>query len=132
MSLALKRLAQKIQQEDFPAFQADIRTITGYEPVVEVLWDSFTEHTNEYPLNRLVSPVMRDIKTALAGICKDEFGRSALQAGLDRIRIDCTDNKDEFAFRFDNKELYLKAQLVNSVMHAPTAAVIREVIEGRL
>jgi hypothetical protein len=131
MSLELKRLAHKVQNEDFPAFQTELQQLLGYAPSVEVAWDTFTAH-DAYPLTRLTGVVFKDLKNALSQVAKDDFGKQALQAGLTAIHLENTDDKEQYALKFEDKTLFLRAQLTQSTMHAPTAAVVRDLIEKNL
>jgi hypothetical protein len=131
MGLQEKRLAQQIQQNELPAFQAEIKQITGMEPKIEILWDTFIAY-DTYPLSRQTGSVFRDIKNAFEGICKDDFGKEALNGNLDTIKIENTDNADNYACTYEHKVLYIKAQLVQGVYHTPSYSDIQEMIEKKL
>ena len=131
MGLQEKRLAQTIQQKELPEFQAELHTITGFEPQVEILWDTFIAY-DTYPLSRLTGSLFREITQALASICTDDLGKSLLKANLTTIRLENTDDEEKVVTSFEDKILYIKAQLVQGVYHMPGSSQIQELIEKKL
>ncbi|MFM9946418.1 MAG: hypothetical protein ACKV1O_00615 [Saprospiraceae bacterium] len=131
MGLAEKRLAQQVQQNDVPKFQEQLKTTLGYEPALEILWDTFTAY-DSYPLSRLTGVVFRDLNNGLKDIAKDDLGKEALKEAIASIKFENTDDPDATVYSLKNKELYMKLQLAGQNMKAPTAAQFRDWLEKQL
>jgi hypothetical protein len=131
MGLVEKRLARQLQETAVPQFEAELKSITGFEPKVEILWDTFIAY-DEYPLTRLEGSLLPEILTALRSICQDDLGREALQANLERIRLENTDDENGVDIRFADKELYIKVQLAGGVYRMHSAEQMQRLLERAL
>jgi hypothetical protein len=114
MGLTEKRLAKEIQDNDLPTFVSAVQQVTGFEPKVEIDWDSFTAY-DSYPLTRLRDDLLPEILTAIQNICVDDMGKEALKAAMTTIRLENTDDREQVELQFADKVLYQKAQLAGSV-----------------
>ncbi len=131
MGLAEKRLAKQIQEQDVPAFQSEIRNLTGFEPQLEILWDTFTAF-DEYPLTRLQNSILPDLIEVFQSICRDDLGKEALAGALKTIRLENTDNPDGVTLTFEGGVLYHKMQLAGDTYSRYSVAQIIQLLEQAL
>jgi hypothetical protein len=110
MGLAEKRLAKHIQEQVLPGFMAELGALAGFEPLLDIDWESFTAY-DEYPLSRLEGDILPGLLAAFKSICRDELGREALKASLKRIRLENSDDPDRVELRFAEGELFHRMQL---------------------
>lgn len=108
MGLAERRLAEAIKNEQYPEFEKAIHTSAGYPIAMNMDWDSFTAF-DEYPLKRLIN-YFEEIKTAIADICRDEMGKSALKEKLQTIQLKNSDNSDDVRMVLENNTFSLVVQ----------------------
>lgn len=113
MGLAEKRLAKRLQDEVIPAFQAELNAIVGYEPTLEIDWDTFTAF-DEYPMTRLEGSVLPQLIEVAKSICRDDMGKEALKGAMQKIHLVNTDNDNDVELRFAEGVLYHKMQLAGS------------------
>jgi hypothetical protein len=131
MTLQEKRLIAGIEATQLPQFKNQLQATLGFEPSVEINWDSFAG-TDEYPFSRLHGVLFRDLVNGLRDIAKDQFGKDALKAVINRIHIENTSAPNATEYRLADGELYLKVQLAGSMMKSPTAAQFRDWLEKQL
>ncbi|HMN88508.1 MAG TPA: hypothetical protein PKD70_02300 [Saprospiraceae bacterium] len=131
MGLAEKRLAKQIQEQDIPAFQSEIRNLTGFEPQLEILWDTFTAF-DEYPLTRLQNDILPGLVEVLQSICRDDMGKEALAGTLNTIRLENTDDSDRVTLTFEAGVLFHKMQLAGDTYSRYSVAQIIELLEQTL
>ncbi|MFM9951946.1 MAG: hypothetical protein ACKV1O_28710 [Saprospiraceae bacterium] len=110
MGLQEKRLAKNIQDNVLPGFIAELTAIGGFEPSLEINWETFIAY-DEYPLTRLEGDVLPGLLEVFKSICRDDMGREALQSALKTIRLENTDDESAVELRFADSELYHKMQL---------------------
>ncbi len=131
MTLQEKRLIAGIEENQLPQFKSQLQATLGFEPTVDINWDTFIG-ADEFPFSRLHGVLFRDLVNGLRDIAKDQFGKEALQAAINRIRIENTSDAASTEYRLNDRELYLKVQLTGSVMKSPTSAQFREWLEKQL
>lgn len=131
MGLQEKRLAKNIQESVLPAFMAEIKSIAGFEPELNIDWDTFTAY-DEYPLTRLEGDILPGLIEVFKSICRDEMGKEALQSALKSIRLENTDDQSAIELRFEGGELYHKMQLAGGVYSRYSPSHIIELIEKSL
>jgi hypothetical protein len=131
MTLQEKRLIAGIEENQLPQFKSQLQATLGFEPTVDINWDTFIG-ADEFPFSRLHGVLFRDLVNGLRDIAKDQFGKEALQAAINRIRIENTSDTASTEYRLNDRELYLKVQLTGSVMKSPTSAQFREWLEKQL
>ncbi len=131
MGLAEKRLAKQIQEQDIPAFQSDIRNLTGFDPELEILWDTFTAF-DEYPLTRLQNDILPELIEVFQSICRDDLGKEAFAGALKTIRLENTDNPDGVMLKFEGGVLSHKMQLAGDTYSRYSAAQIIQLLEQAL
>lgn len=131
MTLQEKRLIANIEEQELPKFKTQLKEILGFEPAVEINWDTFAG-TDEFPFTRLTGVLFRDLGQGLKLIAKDQLGKGALQAAFDRIKIENTADPKETRYTLANKELFLKVQLAGSVMSSPNPSQFSDWLEKLL
>jgi hypothetical protein len=131
MTLQEKRLIANIEANELPKFKTHLKDILGYEPVVEINWDSLTG-SDEFPFTRLTGVVFRDLVFGFKEIAKDKIGQEAIKEAVERIKIESTADANSTHYALENKELYLKVQLAGSVMKSPNASQFRDWLEKLL
>lgn len=131
MGLQEKRLAKNIQDNVLPGFIAETKSITGFEPTLDINWDTFLAY-DEYPLSRLEGDILPELLEVFKSICRDEMGREALQSALKTIRLENTDDEEGVELRFADGELYHKMQLAGNTYRRYAADQIITLIEKSL
>lgn len=131
MTLQEKRLIANIEEQELPKFKSQLKEALGFEPQVEISWETFTG-TDEFPFSRLSGVLFRDLHQGLKDIAKDQLGKEALQAAVERIKIENTVDAKETQHKLANKEIYLKVQLSGAIMTSPTSAQFRDWLEKQL
>ncbi len=110
MGLQEKRVAKNLQDNVIPGFVAELKSIAGFDPSLNIAWDTFTAY-DEYPLSRLEGDILPGLLEVFKSICRDDMGREALQSALKTIRLENTDDQEAVEIRFADGELYHKMQL---------------------
>jgi hypothetical protein len=131
MGLVERRLAKEIQDTKIPEFKAELKTVTGFEPELDIKWDTFIAF-DEYPLTRLRDSMLPSIMDGMKNICIDDMGKEALKAGLTKIILVNTDKGDEVEIRYANKELYVCSQLAGDSHSAYSSDQIQTLLEKNL
>ncbi len=131
MGLQEKRLAKNIQDNVLPGFMAEVKSIAGFEPTLNINWDTFVAY-DEYPLSRLEGDILPSLLEVFKSICRDDMGREALQSALKTIHLENTDDQEGVTLRFADGELYHKMQLAGSTYSRYTADQIIALLEKSL
>ncbi|MDX2282286.1 MAG: hypothetical protein NW218_22035 [Saprospiraceae bacterium] len=131
MGLQEKRLAKNIQDNVLPGFLEAVKTITGFEPKLDINWDSFIAY-DEYPLSRLEGDIFPSLLEVFQSICRDEMGREALKSALKSIRLENTDDEEGVELRFADGELYHRMQLAGGTYRRHGADQIISLLEKSL
>lgn len=131
MGLAEKRLAKHIQDNVLPGFMEQVKSITGFEPMLEINWDTFTAY-DEYPLSRLENDILPSLIEVFQSICRDDLGREALQSALKTIRLENTDDDNAVEVSFSDGVLYHRMQLAGGTYSRYSADHIIALLEKAL
>lgn len=114
-----------------PAFQAELKSVLGFEPLLDIDWESFSAY-DEYPLSRLEGDILPGLLGVFRSICRDDLGREALQSALNRIRLEHTDDEGAVELRFAGGELYHKMQLAGDTYRRHSEEQILALLEKAL
>ncbi len=131
MGLAEKRLAKQIQEQDLPNFQSKIKNLTGFEPELDILWDTFTAY-DEYPLTRLQNTILPELVEVFQSICRDDLGKEALAGALETIRLENTDDQNAVTLTFEEGVLFHKVQLAGDTYSRYSTDQIIQLLEQAL
>jgi hypothetical protein len=131
MGLNERRLAKKIQDEVIPVILKEWEAAAGYQPELEIDWDTFIAY-DEYPLSRLEGSILPELTEVFQRIGSDDMGREALKAGLLKIKLENTDDPEAVTMDFTNKVLYHKMQLAGLVFKRYSPEQIAELLERSL
>lgn len=74
MGLQEKRLAKDIQENALPAFMAEVKSVAGFEPELNIDWHTFTVY-DEYPLSRLEGDILPGMIEVFKSICREIWGK---------------------------------------------------------
>jgi hypothetical protein len=131
MGLVERRLAKEIQDTKIPEFKAELKTVTGFEPELDIKWDTFIAF-DEWPLNRLRDSMLPSIMEVMKNICIDDMGKDALKAGLTKIILVNTDKGDDVEIRYANKELYVCGQMAGDSHYSYGSDHIQTLLEKNI
>ncbi len=131
MGLAEKRLAKQIQEQDLPNFQSIIKNLTGFDPELDILWDTFTAY-DEYPLTRLQNTILPELIEVFQSICRDGLGKEALEGALKTIRLENTHDQNEVTLTFEGGVLFHKVQLAGDTYSRYSTEQIIQLLEQAL
>jgi hypothetical protein len=88
MGLAERRATKQFLDNRYPAIQADIRAAAGFDVPIDIDWDSLAKEDYASSYEEFWPKVyFQPLIDALRSITRDDLGREALAAGLQRIVI---------------------------------------------
>lgn len=131
MKLTEKRLIAGIEQDELPKFKEQLLASLGFEPGIEILWETFAG-TDDYPFTRRTGVLFCDLHNGLKLIAKDDFGKDALKTAIARIKLENTADPNATEYTLANQELYHKMQLAGGTYRMHSAAQIISLLEKAL
>lgn len=131
MGLQEKRAYTAIEEQYVTEYQKELNAIVGKELPIQINWDTFElEHIKFVP-----SVCLQRLMDAMKEVCKDNFGKEAVQESMDKIEVNCIVNEGAE----ENKKLDLSGKTFTLTAcwgghHSGffTDLVIREYLESKL
>ncbi|HTE53555.1 MAG TPA: hypothetical protein VK698_22020 [Kofleriaceae bacterium] len=118
MGLAERRATKIFQDKSYPALVADIQKLAGFPVPIEVQWEQLAKESYADSFEEAWRKVyFVPIIDALKSVCRDDLGKEALKAGLQKIVLSNT--KDTYsadaAVSFTGGELAIDHDPVTNV-----------------
>ena len=111
MGLAEKRIAAALESDSFPTWKKDVLSkCTDWKVEFEVNWadlvkEGFSEHYPKAVEFNFFGP----LKAAVANICIDDMGKSALKDKIKLVKITCQRGWSSLEVKVDGSTLHLDA-----------------------
>jgi hypothetical protein len=100
MGLAERRAVKAFQDTKYPKIKQEIDAVAGFAVTLDVQWDTLAaEGYAEYYEDAFPKVFFRPLIEALKGVCVDDLGKEALQAGLKKVII-ADNGGNEVSFQF--------------------------------
>lgn len=135
MGLSERRATKEFQDNDFPAFQAEIHKLVGNPVPIEIAWEELAvEGQSSSYKTAWPELYFKPIIEALRLITRDQMGRDAVKAGIKKIQIRNSKGaySPQSAITFENGTVLVDHDLSNVDYTQDRITYVVELVEKKL